>query len=82
MNLKPIFTISKPDEQSFLSVKFDKEAKKGDPEKQKSKDKERTESRSKEKRCVLYKALKGESSDAWRTYNTEDCKSKDCYIKR
>ena len=75
MNLKPIFTISKPDEQSFLSVKFDKEAKTGDTKKQKSKDKECTASSSKKIYCVLRKVLKG-----WKIHNTEDYKSKDYYI--
>ena len=79
VNLESTITTTYSEEHS--STKKDKDAKKGTfPKKGKDKDKGRTGSES--KCCILCKAIKGESNPAWKTHNTNECKSKDYYAKK
>ena len=80
VNLESTITTTYSEEHS--SSKKDKDTKKGTFSK-KGKEKDTKKGTcSESKWCILCKAIKGESNPAWKTHNTNECKSKDYYAKK
>ena len=85
VNLESTVSASSPEDTNHNSKKkrSEKSSKSGENSKSQNKEHESSSSRNKKnKSCLLCKVLKGESSSAWKTHNTEDCKSKEYYAKK
>jgi hypothetical protein len=82
VNLESTVSAAQTEERPAKKQKSNENHHKSDKNK-KSRGEERKSSTPKgNKCCVLCKALKGENSTAWKTHNTDECKSKDYYAKK